>query len=64
MAMIVAHEWYREHGKYKAAKPGKSQSLEYGDPSWIGWYFQFSVFELSANRPKRKFNRSGGSSSY
>jgi hypothetical protein len=53
MAMIVAHEWYREHGKYKAAKPGKSQSLEYGDPSWIGWDFQFSVFELSANRPKR-----------
>lgn len=51
MAMIVAHEGYREHGKYKAAKPGKSQSLEYGDPSWIGWYFQFSVFELSANRP-------------
>jgi hypothetical protein len=56
MAMIVAHEWYREHGKYKAAKPGKSQSLEYGDPSWIGWYFQFSVFELSANRCG--FNRS------
>jgi hypothetical protein len=20
MAMIVAHEWYREHGKHKAAK--------------------------------------------
>lgn len=47
MAMIVAHEWYREHGKHKAAKLARDYALASGAiTSGLGYAIWYTVLPM------------------